>query len=77
MRGLMENIRCGSCNRLLAKADFRQIEIKCPRCGTFNLKAKSLEPERPGASIRKETHHERQADLQQPGSITHHPLAGR
>ncbi|PJC11814.1 MAG: Com family DNA-binding transcriptional regulator [Comamonadaceae bacterium CG_4_9_14_0_8_um_filter_60_18] len=57
----MEIIRCGSCNRLLAKADFRQIEIKCPRCGTLNLvRAESPKPERPGASIRKEAHHDQQ-----------------
>ncbi|KAF0205481.1 MAG: Mu-like prophage protein [Gallionellaceae bacterium] len=56
----MESIRCGNCNRLLAKADYKQIEIKCPRCGTLNLKAKSLEPERLGASIRKEALHEQE-----------------
>lgn len=60
----METVRCGNCSKMLAKADFVQIEIKCPRCGTLNyVKAKSLEPERPGASIRKETHHERTTDL--------------
>lgn len=56
----MEIVRCGKCSKLLAKADYVQIEIKCPRCGTLNLKAKSLESERLGASIRKEAPHEKQ-----------------
>lgn len=56
----METVRCGKCTKLLARADYIQIEIKCPRCGTLNLKAKSLEPERRGASIRKEAHHDEQ-----------------
>ncbi|HIE1665620.1 Com family DNA-binding transcriptional regulator [Pseudomonas aeruginosa] len=40
----MKDIRCGGCNRLLARAgQFDQIQIKCPRCGTLNqLKAESL-----------------------------------
>ncbi|MBA4381044.1 MAG: Com family DNA-binding transcriptional regulator [Sideroxydans sp.] len=54
----METVRCGKCTKLLAKADYVQIEIKCPRCGTLNLKVKNLEPERQGASIRKEAHHD-------------------
>ena len=54
----METVRCGKCSKLLAKADFAQIEIKCTRCGTLNyVRAKSLEPERPGASPHKETLH--------------------
>ncbi|MBS9781675.1 MAG: Com family DNA-binding transcriptional regulator [Gammaproteobacteria bacterium] len=32
----MQNIRCQQCNKLLAKADFKQLEIKCPRCKFFN-----------------------------------------
>ncbi|MCL2876918.1 MAG: Com family DNA-binding transcriptional regulator [Betaproteobacteria bacterium] len=51
-------IRCGQCSKKLAEADYRHLSIKCPRCGTFNvLKAASPQPERPGASPRKETHH--------------------
>ncbi|MDD2722242.1 MAG: Com family DNA-binding transcriptional regulator [Gallionella sp.] len=53
----METVRCGKCTKMLAKADFIRIEIKCPRCGTLNLKAKSLTPERHGASTQEETHH--------------------
>jgi phage FluMu protein Com len=60
----METVRCGSCSKLLAKADFVEIEIKCPRCSTLNfVKAKSLKPERLGASIRKEAHHEQTATV--------------
>jgi len=34
----MDEIRCGHCSRLLAKAGlFDQIQIKCPRCGTMNI----------------------------------------
>jgi len=39
----MNEIRCRSCNRLLAKAKYQQIEIKCPRCKTLNIK-KANEP---------------------------------
>lgn len=39
----MNEIRCTSCNRLLAKAKYQQIEIKCPRCKTLN-KLKANEP---------------------------------
>lgn len=57
----METVRCGKCSKLFAKADFIQIEIKCPRCGTLNLvRAESPKPERPGASIRKEALHEQE-----------------
>ncbi|WP_374349190.1 Com family DNA-binding transcriptional regulator [Chitinimonas sp.] len=44
----MNEIRCGHCQRLLARAVFSKIEIKCPRCGTFNIQsAVSAMPERP------------------------------
>jgi phage FluMu protein Com len=57
----MEVIRCGSCNKKLAEADYLRLSIKCPRCRTLNQrKAASLPPERRGASIRKETPHEKQ-----------------
>ncbi|NDV27703.1 Com family DNA-binding transcriptional regulator [Desulfovibrio sp. JC010] len=29
-------IRCGQCDKLLAKGHATDIEIKCPRCGTYN-----------------------------------------
>ena len=43
----MESIRCGTCNRLLARGRVVVLEIKCPRCGTINyLRAQSPTPER-------------------------------
>ncbi|EHJ47416.1 Mu-like prophage protein Com [Solidesulfovibrio carbinoliphilus subsp. oakridgensis] len=33
----MREIRCGACNRLLAKGEAVNLSIKCPRCGTMNL----------------------------------------
>ncbi|ADE10491.1 Com family DNA-binding transcriptional regulator [Sideroxydans lithotrophicus] len=58
----METVRCGKCNRKLAEGEYTRLAIKCPRCGTLNqVSAESAKPERLGASIRKEAHHE-QAD---------------
>lgn len=31
-----EEVRCGNCNRLLAKGIALALTIKCPRCGAFN-----------------------------------------
>lgn len=37
MRSVLLPIRCGECARLLAKAaQFVDLQIKCPRCGTLN-----------------------------------------
>ena len=36
---IMEEIRCFSCNKKLAEAEFIRIAIKCPRCGVLNQKA--------------------------------------
>jgi LSD1 subclass zinc finger protein len=33
---MRKEIRCGGCNRLLGKGTAIDLEIKCPRCGTFN-----------------------------------------
>ncbi|MFA9394773.1 MAG: Com family DNA-binding transcriptional regulator [Halodesulfovibrio sp.] len=33
---MRKEIRCGNCNRLLAKGTATKLEIKCPRCGTYN-----------------------------------------
>ncbi|WP_414647770.1 Com family DNA-binding transcriptional regulator [Dyella sp.] len=34
----MQDVRCSRCAKLLARARrFDAIEIKCPRCGTFNV----------------------------------------
>ena len=38
----MQEIRC-NCGRLLAKAKFEQLEIKCPRCKTLII-LKAIEP---------------------------------
>ncbi len=32
----MTLIRCKSCNKLLAKAIYKALEIKCPRCKAIN-----------------------------------------
>ena len=42
---MLKEIRCGNCNRLLARTDgFTELQIKCSRCGTLNhVKATSLE----------------------------------
>ncbi|UTW12924.1 Com family DNA-binding transcriptional regulator [Marinobacterium rhizophilum] len=32
----MHDIRCSRCQKLLARAVFAVIEIKCPRCKTLN-----------------------------------------
>lgn len=33
---IMQDIRCGQCNRLLAKGEALDLSIKCPRCGAIN-----------------------------------------
>ncbi len=33
----MRDIRCGICNKLLAKGEAVELAIKCPRCGTVHL----------------------------------------
>lgn len=33
----MNLIKCKSCGRLLAKGEYRTLEIKCPRCKTLNI----------------------------------------
>lgn len=37
MDDAMNEIRCASCNKKLAMADYKRLEIKCPRCGALNL----------------------------------------
>ncbi|WP_423315742.1 Com family DNA-binding transcriptional regulator [Azospirillum sp. 11R-A] len=47
----MEEIRCGSCAKLLARGTAEMLEIKCPRCGTLNhVRVANPPPERPRAS---------------------------
>ncbi|HGH3388603.1 TPA: Com family DNA-binding transcriptional regulator [Citrobacter freundii] len=31
-----QNVRCKHCNKLLARASFLYIEVKCPRCKKLN-----------------------------------------
>ncbi|WP_278594912.1 Com family DNA-binding transcriptional regulator [Bilophila wadsworthia] len=41
-----KEIRCGHCNRLLAKGEALYLELKCPRCGAYTiLRAASARPE--------------------------------
>ncbi|MBQ0714188.1 MAG: Com family DNA-binding transcriptional regulator [Paraperlucidibaca sp.] len=65
---MLNDVRCGSCSRLLAKASrFDEIQIKCPRCGTLNnLKAMSLLAA-PMSATSQEQHH----------GPTHHPVDRR
>ncbi|MDR3370730.1 Com family DNA-binding transcriptional regulator [Rhodoferax sp.] len=47
----MQEVRCGACGKLLAIGDYKRLQIKCPRCRALNdLRAESLQPERPRAS---------------------------
>lgn len=32
----METVRCGSCGKKLAEAEYIRLSIKCPRCGVIN-----------------------------------------
>jgi phage FluMu protein Com len=34
--GIMQELRCANCNKLLAKINQGEIEIKCNRCKTIN-----------------------------------------
>ena len=50
-------VRCGNCQKLLAKGVYSILEIKCARCGTLNhLRAESPEPERLRASEQGTAH---------------------
>ncbi len=40
----MEDVRCYDCGRKLAVADFKEIQIKCPRCKALNHHVKATEP---------------------------------
>ncbi|ENB4453071.1 Com family DNA-binding transcriptional regulator [Escherichia albertii] len=41
---MMQNIRCKNCYKLLARASFHHIEIKCPRCKSLNQITRAIEP---------------------------------
>ncbi|MFV0420634.1 Com family DNA-binding transcriptional regulator [Oleidesulfovibrio sp.] len=51
---MKKEIRCGHCNRLLAKGEARELEIKCRRCGTMNyVRTVCLDREAPEAHSEK------------------------
>ncbi|WP_321161130.1 Com family DNA-binding transcriptional regulator [Herbaspirillum lusitanum] len=63
----MQEIRCGGCNKLLGKGEYKVISIKCPRCKTLNeLRAMSPIPERQRASNTEGVHEQ-----------TNHPMGRR
>ena len=46
MKGAHDNeIRCGHCNKMLARGTALDLSIKCPRCGTI----KTMRAMRPGS----------------------------
>jgi len=56
----MQEIRCGNCNRLLAKGEALNLSIKCPKCGTLNH-VRAASPKRegrraPGKELSHEDH---------------------
>lgn len=52
-------IRCGKCNRLLARGEALALTIKCPRCGQFNfVRAMSPNAEGPRASQERSRGHQ-------------------
>ncbi|WP_288463147.1 Com family DNA-binding transcriptional regulator [uncultured Pseudomonas sp.] len=53
---MLRDIRCGNCNRLLARAaGVTLLQIKCSRCGTLNhVRAASPEPS-PMSDMKTET----------------------
>jgi phage FluMu protein Com len=51
----MQQVRCRHCDRLLCKAKFIEIELKCPRCKTLNyMKVTELQTQTPRVSQYKE-----------------------
>ncbi|SNS21867.1 Mu-like prophage FluMu protein Com [Humidesulfovibrio mexicanus] len=53
----MQEIRCGKCNRLLAKGEALDLAIKCPRCGAINhVRDKIPDTEGQGASNKEAPH---------------------
>lgn len=57
----MQEIRCGKCNRLLAKGEALDLAIKCPRCGAINhVRAASLNSEGKRAPGKEPSHDQSQ-----------------
>ena len=57
----MQEIRCGKCNRLLAKGEALDLAIKCPRCGAINhVRAVSLNREGSRAPGKEPSHDQSQ-----------------
>lgn len=55
---VVKEIRCCKCNKKLAEADYRQLVIKCPRCGVLNS-LKAVEPPCSAPGAQKERDDER------------------
>ncbi|MBF0453618.1 MAG: Com family DNA-binding transcriptional regulator [Magnetococcales bacterium] len=54
----LDEVRC-KCGRLLAKGEFMNLEIKCPRCKTvnrFSIRTESPISARHRASLEEEAH---------------------
>ncbi|MGE4263271.1 Com family DNA-binding transcriptional regulator [Humidesulfovibrio sp.] len=67
----MREIRCGKCNRLLAKGEALDLAIKCPRCGATNhVRATSPDIEGQGASNKEASHGRIQKAAPAPGGRT-------
>ena len=82
MDDAMNEIRCANCNKKLAMADYKRLEIKCPRCGALNLlkaepgvlpSSQSHPPERPERHSEQsnEWTHDNHARANQPTPATH------
>lgn len=61
----MREIRCGKCNRLLAKGEALNLAIKCPRCGAINhVRGQNPNSEGSRAPGKEPSHaHDRPKDL--------------
>lgn len=51
MLGMLCDIRCENCNRLLCKGCVDWLEIKCPRCGKMHICPKKSQSSTGGASL--------------------------
>lgn len=56
---MQQEIRCGNCNRLLARGEALALTIKCPRCGCMNhVRATSPDVAGPRASPERSRGHQ-------------------
>ena len=69
----MEEFRCGTCDKLLAKGEVVTLSIKCPRCGAINhLRATSPNLEGRRASLAEDSDGQGKA-LPSPSAQRVHP----